>query len=160
MEAAAPRGVEGERPPRPVSALALPTRQLGLVQVRRTVEPADPDALFVRLQRGGLIDERIEVQQLRDGETAHVRPIASAAVPIPLRTKLGSSFGLALKRLNSRGACQDLFEQLHANGNVMVATTIFMVSEGEHATRMCDRAGGAAYTWLGQPTTYLCPSFA
>ena len=160
MDAAAPRGVEADAQAPAAPPLAMTGFPLGLPRVRRTVELADPDALFVRLKEGGLIDGRIELQGLRDGGTAFVRPIASATVPVQLRAKLATSFGLALKQLNTRSACQGLFEQLHANGHVMLATTIYIASDGEHAIKMCDRAGGAAYTWLGQPATYLCPSFA
>jgi hypothetical protein len=159
VEAAAPRNVEPEAP-RAASPLGMTGFPPAMVLPRRPVELADPNALFVRLKQGGLIDERIELEQLRDGGTAYVKPIASATVPSLLRAKLASSFRLALDRLNTCPTCRDLFEQLHANGHVMLATTIYIAADGEHAIKMCDRAGGAAFTWLGQPTTYLCPCFA
>ena len=158
-EAAAPRSAEPETP-----RAASPTGMVGfpppLALPRRPAELADPNALFVRLKQGGLIDGRIELEQLRDGGTAYVKPITSSTVPSPLRAKLATSFRMALNQLNARATCRDLFEQLHANGHVMLATTIYIASDGENAVQMCDRAGGAAYTWLGQPTTYLCPCFA
>ncbi|MBI4914972.1 MAG: hypothetical protein HY825_03935 [Acidobacteria bacterium] len=159
VEAAAPRSAEPEAP-RAASPLGMKGFPPPLALPRRTVELADPNALFVRLKQGGLIDGRIELEQLRDGGTAYVKPIASATVPSPLRARLATSFRMALNQLNTRATCRDLFEQLHANGPVMLATTIYIASDGEHEVQMCDRAGGAAYTWLGQPTTYLCPSFA
>jgi len=159
VEAVAPRGAEPEAPraAAPVGMTGFPPP---LALPRPRVELADPNALFVRLQRGGLIDGRVELEQLRDGGTAYVRPIASATVPGPLRAKLAASFRMALNQLDTRDTCRGLFEQLHANGRVMLATTIYIASDGDHKIKMCDRAGGAAYTWLGQPTTYLCPSFA
>jgi hypothetical protein len=159
LEAVAPRGAEPEAP-RAASPLGLPGFPPAMVRPRRAVEPADPNALFVRLKQGGLIDGRIDLQQLRDGGSAHVKPIASATVPSPLRAKLATAFRLALNQLDSHATCRGLFEQLDANGHVMLATTIYIASDGAHEVQMCDRAGGAAYTWLGQPATYLCPCFA
>lgn len=133
---------------------------LGLMRPRRSVELTDPEALFVRLQRGGLIDERLSMEALRKGTAEHVRPIASASVPVEFQAKLVAGFSLALSRLRDSASCRGLFEQLRADGSVVLATTIYMTSTEERTEQMCVRGGAAAYTWLGQPATYLCPSFA
>lgn len=119
----------------------------------------DAQALFTHFQQGGLIDPAISLDDVKTGTDTQLKPIASGNLSPELHATLDPAFSLALDRLRTVEECRSLFRQLRADGPVMLATTIY-VPDPAWSGRACQRKGVAAFTTLGNPTTYLCESFA
>jgi hypothetical protein len=153
--------VEPREEAEPPSAQPVGMQNLRFFHSMRRLEKerADAQILFTRFQANGLIDSQASLEDVRGGNDALLKPIASRDLSADLKEALAPAFALAFDRLRAHADCRSLFHQLKADGPLMLATTIYM-PDPEKSGRACRRKGVAAFTTLGNPTTYLCPSFA
>lgn len=150
---AEPLGPEAvESAPRPLPLLA----PFGTFQASPIMRQAA--ASLKRLIGDGVVDSSVTLTALLDHRPVRLNPLCSEAVDSRLSEVLAGSFQLALAKVQGRRECAALFENLGANGAVLLATTIYLLPSGSAAPARC-RGGATAVTTLGSPVTFLCPCF-
>ncbi|MDA8016158.1 MAG: hypothetical protein MPN21_01820 [Thermoanaerobaculia bacterium] len=92
----------------------------------------------------------------------------SRTTPVPLRTAgvfshgdaahLAGAFRIAVSRLRLHPSCRALFEELGADGEELLAGSLYVRAGSHHETQICGRRV-AAFTAIGSPVTRLCRNF-
>lgn len=159
----ADRNVERPRPldsaPDP-GRTAAPPFFAGLHHTAGVATLAKAIATFDGYAKGGLLDPRSTIDELRHGKLGLFHPIGTSALGAEMQRKLDEAFAVALSRLRVRRECGRMFELLGTDGSVMLATTVYLNAGAANVRDRCNQADAVAFTTVGQQATYLCPQFA
>jgi len=116
-------------------------------------------ALACLLTAGSLAaTEPRDVQKATWRQAIKQGPTVGGRIPHYLvNRQLASSYLDALRRVYRIQSCQDLFEQLGADGIDVLGNTTYTLASSDRAQQICDRA--EAFTTVGGSIVWLCGTF-
>ncbi len=85
-----------------------------------------------------------------------LEPRVVGKLPPRLDIALRAAFVIALERLRANPRCRAPFSELGANGQEVLAATVYYAASKGLDDRVCRRRSAAAFTVVGSPTTGLC----
>ena len=88
-------------------------------------------------------------------------PRTLGPLPAEISRQLQRAMELAVKRLNERSACRELFSALGASGLDILSATIYTAPISTAEDEVCQQRNAAALTLVGGRRTILCsPAFS
>jgi hypothetical protein len=117
---------------------------------------------------GVLVDSQLNTPESGPGPASNLAlatkadtsrvPWISGRLSEPVRSKLESSFEVAMQRLDQSAQCRALFIDLGVNGAEMLSTTLYYPASLKLEKQLCADALG--WTTVGAAPTFLCRRFS